>query len=207
MNLRSFVFALVLVAAFPLAALAADKPVAVVSLGELKNQLSSLQGHISTTLASLDRLKAAGRDGAALDKAYGDFAERFKALDGQVETIRRNAVVVKARAKDHHEHWQTEISGVQNPKIREKAQERFAEAREEFDKIIATAEETKQQLVPFLADLKDIAIYLEADLSQDAVKSLSNTIWKLGNKSKSVVGSIGDLNEQIERTIKAMPKA
>jgi len=38
------------------------------------------------------------------------------------------------------------------------------------------------------------------------VKSLSGTTWKLGNRSKSVVGSIRDVVEQIDRTIKSLPK-
>jgi len=184
---------------------AGQKPSTVVSLGELKNQLASLQGMISSTVASLERVKSAGDDGS-LGKASSDFTTRLKGLDNQVELIRRYAVTVKARAKDHYEIWQKEISTVQNPKIREKAQERFAEARKQLDKIISTAGETKQQLGPFLTDLKDIGIYLEADTSQDAVKSLSNTIWKLGNKSKTVIGSISDLNEQIDRAIQATPK-
>jgi hypothetical protein len=205
-------FVITLAAGLPLTALAAEnearqKPTALISLAELKNQLSLLRGHVSTTLAALARVKTAGRDGGALEKAQADFAGQLKALEAQVEITRTNAVLVKAPTKDHYEHWQKEISDVKNPQIREKAEERFAEAREQFDKIIATAEETKQQLVPFIADLKDVALYLQADLSQDAVKSLSNTIWKLGNKSKSVVGGIGDIIEQIDRTIKVMPKA
>jgi hypothetical protein len=155
----------------------------------------------------LERVKSAGRDDSALGKASSDFTGRVKGLDSQVELIRRYAVTVKAKAKDHYESWQKEISTVQNPKIREKAQERFAEARKQFDKIISSADEAKQQVVPFLADLKDIGIYLEADSSQDAVKSLSGTIWKLGNKSKSVLGSITDLSEQIDRAIQATPKS
>ena len=197
-----------LAALLPVAALAAEKQSsgkAVVSLSELKSQLSALQTHISSTMAALEGVKVSAETGG-LEKAAANFSTRFQTLDAQVERIRRDAVVVKARAADHYEHWQKEIAEVQNPKIREKAQARFASARQMFDKIIASAQETKQQSVPFLSDLKDIATYLEADLSQDAVKSLSSTIWKLGNKSKGVLGSISDLNEQIDRAIKAMPK-
>ena len=183
-----------------------QKPTTIVSLAELKSQLSSLQSMISSTIASLERVKSAGESGP-VGKASADFTTRLKGLDSQVELIRRYAVTVKARAKDHYETWQKEISTVQNPKIREKAQERFAEARKQFDKIISTAGDTKQQLGPFLTDLKDVGIYLEADSSQDAVKSLSSTIWKLGNKSKTVLGSINDLNEQIQKTIQTMPKS
>ncbi len=208
-GIQSYAICIVLGVVLPLGNLFSQnqRSSTVVSLAELKNQLTSLQGQISGTVAALERVKSSAEDDSALGKASSDFNSRLKGLDAQVELIRKYAVTVKARAKDHYEAWQKEISTVQNPKIREKAQERFAEARKQFDKIISSADEAKQHVTPFVADLKDIGTYLEVDTSQDAVKSLSGTIWKLGNKTKSVLGSISDVNEQIDRTIQAMPKA
>ena len=57
-----------------------------------------------------------------------------------------------------------------------------------------------------MADLKDINIYLKTDLSNDAVSSLSSTIWKMGDKARSVDGELADVCKQIERTIKKLPK-
>jgi hypothetical protein len=182
------------------------KPASTVSLADLKSQLTLLQDSIASTVNVLQRVKESASNEAALKKAAADFASRFKTLEAQVEAVRKQAVVAKAQSNQHYDSWQKDLTAVQNPRIREKAQDRFAESKEEFAKIIATANEAKDKALPFVSELKDIVLYLEADLSEDAVKSLSNDIWKLGNRSKSVIGSIGDVNEQIDRTIKSLPK-
>jgi hypothetical protein len=183
-----------------------EKPNTVVSLNELKSQLARVQDHIATTVSWLEQVKKTSKDPAALKKAATEYSNQFRALDAEVEKTRTMAVHVKARSNEHFESWQKDLSTVQNSKIREKAQERFTEAKEEFSKIIEQASEAKEQVLPFVSELKDIMIYLETDLSDEAVHSLSNTIWKLANRSKSVIGSIQDVNEQIDRTIKELPQ-
>ena len=56
-----------------------------------------------------------------------------------------------------------------------------------------------------MADLKDVKTYLSADSTPDAVNSLSNTIWKLGNRSRSVSGGIRNVIEQIDHTLEKAP--
>jgi hypothetical protein len=188
------------------AAAQAAKPTSTVSLADMKRQLTLLQDNIASVINVLQQVKESAKNPSALEKAAADFSNRFKALETQVETVRKQAVMSKARAKEHYDSWQKELTALQSPAIREKAQARFTESKEEFDRIIATAERAKEEALPFVSELKDIALYLDADLSQDAVRSLSNTIWKLGNRSRSVIGSLGDVIEQIDRTIKSLPK-
>ena len=93
-----------------------------------------------------------------------------------------------------------------NAKLREKAQERLTESQKEFDKIVVQATAAKEQVLPFVSAVKDIVIYLGADQSEEAVKTLSGDIWKLSNRSKSVNSSIQDVIGQIDRTIKSLPQ-
>jgi hypothetical protein len=211
MNMKNFmaklssalVFGAALVQPLSLAA-QNTKPSSVVSLADLKAQLTLLQSGISATMESLERVKASNDE--SLVRTAADFQNRFKQLELQVGTVRTQAVLVKARASEHYESWQKDLAGVQNPKIREKAQQRFTDSRKEFDKIVEKAEKAKEDALPLVSDLKDIVIYLQADLSGDAVKSLSNNIWKLGVRSKGVISKIGDVTEQIDRTIASLPK-
>lgn len=202
----SLACAIALIATLAPAARSAEAPATVVSLADMKTQLTSLQNQLSGTVAALEAVKSSAKNEAALTKSAADFAARFKALEAQVETTRKNAVVAKARAKEHYASWQKDLTTVQNPAIREKAQSRYTASQAQFEKIIAKAERAKEEALPFVSELKDIAIYLEADLTKEAVDSLSNTIWKMGPRAKSVNSTIGDVIEQIDDTIKSLPK-
>jgi cell division protein FtsB len=182
------------------------KPVAPVTLADMKTELISLQKRIAGTIESLEQAKACRRNDGALAKAIAEFRTRFNALETQVGTLQTQAVVAKARAREQYEVWQKDLASVQNPGIREKAQDRFAESKKEFDRIIEKAQAAKEQALPFVSELKDIAIYFEADPSELAVQSLSNTIWKVGYRSKSVIGSLKKVIEQIDRTLMSQPK-
>ena len=182
------------------------KPASVVTLKDLRAQLHQLQTDISSTVNTLNVVKQSAKKDADLAKAVAELGARFKALEARVETLRSNAITVKARVKEHYEAWSKELTAMQNPSLRERAQDRLTRSQKEFDKIVAEAGETKAEVLPFISELKDIVIYLDADTSEAAVDSLSSTIWKLGNRTKSVNGSIENLIEQIDDTIKSLPQ-
>jgi predicted nucleic acid-binding Zn-ribbon protein len=94
---------------------------------------------------------------------------------------------------------------MQNPKLREKAEKRYASTTREFEKISEKVADAKEEFAPLAADLKDIHTYLQTDLSRDAVSSLSNSIWKMGSQARSVDRKIEDLCDQIVHTMKKMP--
>ena len=95
---------------------------------------------------------------------------------------------------------------MQNPKLREKAQKRYTATSGEFAKITEKVDAAKEVFAPLAADLKDINTYLKTDLSNEAVSSLSSTIWKMGGSVRTVDKKLADVSEQIERTLKKMPQ-
>jgi len=185
---------------------AQDKKQVTVDLSEIRKGLTELQARVADNAAALEGVKKAAKSNSELKSAYGKFEQSFKKLETQIDTLRSQATQMRARADDHYKAWQNELSKMGNPKLREKAQNRFAEAKEEFDEIIVLAGEAKQQLEPYMADLRDVNQYLGVDLSPEAVKSLNNTIWKLGNKSSSVIASIQHVNAQINKALEAQPQ-
>jgi hypothetical protein len=188
------------------AAAQASKPASTVSLADLKTQFAMLQTEITSAVEALNYVKDSAKKPAELSKAAGILNRSFDALQTRVNTLQTNAVSVKARVKEHYEAWSKQLTAMGNANLREKAQERLTESQKEYDKIVAQATEAKEQVLPFVSAVKDIVIYLGADLSEEAVKSLSSDIWKLGNRSKSVNSSIQDVVEQIDRTIKSLPQ-
>ena len=184
----------------------AEKPSSTVSLADLRNQLAMLQTEVAGVVEGMNAVKGSAKKPAELSQAVANLGHSFDALQNRVNTLQTNAVTVKARVKEHYEAWSKQLTGMSNPNLREKAQERLTESQKQFDKILQEATEAKEELLPFVSSAKDIVIYLNADLSEDAVDTLSSDIWKLGNRAKSVNSSIGDVIEQIDRTIKGLPQ-
>ena len=187
---------------------AADaKPSAMVKLSELNSEVHMLRQNLSRTMSALEEVKAAAANNGDLTKAYGSFSSAYGDLETQVQKVREQGTAARARAKEHYEAWQKELTEMQNPALREKAQKRFTAASGEFQKINDRISDAKEKFAPLAADLKDINTYLKTDLSNDAVSSLSNTIWKMGGAAKSVDGKLADVNEQIEKTMRKLPQS
>ncbi len=195
-------------AGMPSWCLAADeeKPTVVVSLSQLNDEVHVLRNKLSNTMAALQALKDACSNGGDLTKTYSSFSDAFTALDAQATKIREHGTAAKARAKERWEVWQKELTAMQNPKLREKAQSRYTATQKEFDKIVERVDTAKEVFAPLMADLKDITVYLKTDLSSDSVSSLSGTIWKMGSAARGVDSKLEDVNDQIDKTLKKMPK-
>lgn len=177
-----------------------------VDLTALRKSLGDLQAQVSDTTSALEGLKRAGKEGGDLKKNYATFAEKLKTLESSLEKVRAEGTQIRTKTEEHYKAWQNELAKMGNPKLREKALNRYDDAKEEFDQIIVVAEQAKQEIGPFMSDLKDVGTYLKSDLSADALKSLSNSIWKLGNKARAVVGSLQHVSNQISRTLDQLPQ-
>jgi chromosome segregation ATPase len=208
MKLHNLTFLIATAAMLALQPMAAEKSAAAGSLStieKVRSDLVSLDSLVLATSDALQRVKDSAKNPGELKKALSNFDDQYSALEAKSENIRTAVVNMKARTKEYHEKWLKELENMQNPKLKEKATSRFTEVKEEFDKIMENGDEAKRAFVPYVADLKDVKTYLSADSTPDAVNSLSNTIWKLGNRSRSVSGGIRNVIEQIDRTLEKAP--
>jgi uncharacterized coiled-coil DUF342 family protein len=178
----------------------------VVSLSQLNNEIVVLRNGLGNTMAALEELKAAAAKDSELTKPFTSFSDSYASLEAQTAKLREQGTALKARAQEHWTAWQTELSSMQNAKLREKAQSRYSATVKEFQKITEKVDTAKSTFAPLMADLKDVNTYLKTDLSKDAVSSLSGTIWKMGNAARSSESKLADVNEQIERVLKKMPE-
>jgi chromosome segregation ATPase len=183
-----------------------EKPTVMVTLNQLNSELHILRENLSRAKGTLEQVKAAANNNDDLSKSFAAYSSAYGELEAQVAKVRQYGTAAKARAKEHWEAWQKELTDMQNPKLREKAQKRFTTTQSEFEKIVEKVGEAKEAFAPLAADLKDINTYLATDLSKDAVSSLSGTIWKMGNAAHSVDGKLEDVNKQIERAMNKLPK-
>ncbi len=182
------------------------KQTVVVGLTQWNNDISTLRTTLSGTIGALEEVKATAAKSGALAKPYATFSDAMAGLEAQVAKLRERGTATKARAKEHWAAWQTELTTMQNVKLREKAQSRYSATQKEFQKIQERVDAAKEVFAPLMADLKDVDTYLKADLSKEAVDSLSGTIWNMGRAAQKVDARLLDLNEQINRVVKKMPQ-
>lgn len=184
-----------------------EKPTVMVSLSQLNIEIRTLRENLSRTIAALENVKAAANKNADLSKPFANFSGAWTEFERQVAKVRQDGIATRARAKEHWEAWHTELIDMQNPKLREKAQKRYASTTKEFEKISEKVADAKEDFAPLEADLKDVHTYLQTDLSKEAVSSLSSTIWKMGNQAHTVDGKLADISKQIERTLNKLPQS
>ena len=191
----------------PVCAATEEKPTVMVSLSQLNTEIRTLRENLSRTIATLENVKAAANKDSDLSKPFANFSGAWTEFEKQVAKVRQDGIATRARAKEHWDAWQTELVDMQNPKLREKAQKRFASTTKEFEKISEKVADAKEDFAPLEADLKDVHTYLQTDLSKEAVSSLSSTIWKMGNQAHTVDGKLADISKQIERTLSKLPQS
>jgi len=183
-----------------------EKPTVMVSLSQLNTEIRTLREHLARTIAALENVKAAANKDADLSKPFADFSSAWTEFDAQVAKVRQHGIATRARAKEHWEAWHTELIEMQNPKLRDKAEKRYASTTREFEKISEKVADAKEDFAPLEADLKDIHTYLQTDLSKEAISSLSSTIWKMGNQAHTD-GKLADISKQIDRTLSKLPQS
>jgi hypothetical protein len=184
-----------------------EKPTVMVGLSQLNTEIRTLRENLSRTIAALENVKAAANKDADLSKPFTNFSTAWTEFDRQINKVRQDGIATRARAKEHWEAWHSELVEMQNPKLREKAEKRYASATKEFEKISEKVADAKEDCAPLEADLKDVHIYLQTDLSKEAVSSLSSTIWKMGNRAHTVDGELAEISKQIERTLSKLPQS
>jgi flagellar biosynthesis chaperone FliJ len=177
-----------------------------VGLKEIHGSIANVQAGISSTMSALSELKSAGKSGSSLSAKHAAFNKQFQQLQSTIEDTRKQGTLIRGKSEEQYKAWQEELAKMGNPKLRDKAMNRYEDAKEEFEEIIVISQEAKKDLGNLMSDLNDIATYLNTDLSKDALKTLSNTIWKLENKSRGVVASLQHVNTQIDRTLEELPE-
>jgi thioesterase domain-containing protein len=178
-----------------------------VTLAQINSEIQILRQSLSRTMAALDEIKVAANKERDLSIPFNTFDKSWSDLEAQTEKVRQHGTAARARVREHWEAWHAEITGLQNQKVREKAQKRYAVTSKEFEKINDKVADAKEVFAPLAADLKDIHTYLQSDLSRAAVSALSGNIWKMGGQARAVDSKLEEVCKQIERAMKKMPSA
>jgi len=76
----------------------------------------------------------------------------------------------------------------------------------EYNKFVDLVRKGRAEFVPYVLDIQDIIIYLDADPSEKALKTLSDPIWKLNDRAQSLMKKIDGIIKQLAVARAAIPQ-
>src|SRR5439155_6289434 len=112
-----------------------EKPTVMVSLSQLNTEIRTLRENLSRTIAALVNVKAAANKNGDLLTPFANLSRQWTQFETQVAKVRQDGIATRAPAKEHWQASHTELVDMQNPKLRDKAEKRYASTTKEFEKI------------------------------------------------------------------------
>jgi len=142
-------------------------------IAEFRDDIVNGKKSIDATMKSLGDVAASANTDPR--KAFEKFSKDVASLDSTAATVRKRSQDMQQQGQAYFKQWQKEMASVQNPEIRNLAEQRKAKLEETFSAIKKYTEPLKAQFDPWMSDLKDLQKYLSNDLTiagVDAAKGL-----------------------------------
>jgi hypothetical protein len=141
-------------------------------IAEYRDEVIHVKRAVDVTLRSMDQIEIAADTDPR--KAFEKFSGNLAALESAAVKAEKRGQDMKAQGKAYFAQWETQLAQLQNPQIKQLAEERKAKLWDAFDSIKKVAEPLKAQFDPWLSDVNDLQKYLNNDLTiagVDAAKS------------------------------------
>jgi len=175
------------------------------AINTLRNDVLNIKTSVDGSLKAMDDLAAS----ASTDprKAYEAFAKSVTQVENAGAKAKKNAEAMQAKGDAYFQQWETQISSVQNEKIRELAKERKAKLQESFANIKKSAEGAKETFPTFLSDLKDLRTLLSTDLTVQGIASAKSIFKKTKSEGVDVKKHLDELEAELNTVVAAITAA
>jgi hypothetical protein len=134
---------------------------------------------------------------AVLAPDVKDRRDAYKKLQREVtESEKKRAVVATRNGELNVEagrlfkNWEGSTAAIQDPELRQRSQERLAQAKKRYSEIQANGQGAARLYTPFMKALQDQVTYLGHDLNPSAVASLKPEADKLNVQAKELYSAI-----------------
>ena len=140
---------------------------------------------------------------AVLAPDVKDRRDAYKKLQKEVATSEKKRAVVSTRNGEMNveagklfKNWEGSTAAILDPELRERSQQRLAQAKKRYSEIQANGQGAASLYTPFMKALQDQVTYLGHDLNPTAVASLKPEADKLNVQAQ-------DLSSAIDKTTAA----
>ena len=134
---------------------------------------------------------------AVLAPEVKDRRDAYEKLQKEVTESEKKRAVVSTRngelnveAGKLFKDWEGSTAAIQDPALRQRSQERLAQAKKRYSEIQANGQGAAKLYTPFMKALQDQVTYLGHDLNPGAVASLKPEADKLNVQAKELYSAI-----------------
>jgi flagellar biosynthesis chaperone FliJ len=132
-------------------------------IADCRDEIIDVKKAVDTAMAALDKIVAQ----AAADprKAFKEFDKSVPKIEAAAAKARKRADEMRASGKEYFAAWEKGLAEVNDPKVRELAQQRKEKLQATFDNIKNHLTPAKEQFNSWLTNCKDLQKYLSQDLT------------------------------------------
>jgi hypothetical protein len=170
-----------------------------------RNDAVAIQDSIAATVAALDELV----EQAHIDprRPFRDFSRAVDEVEKANETALRRADAMRAEGKVFFDQWQQEISTISNPEARELAEERRTTLDRTFRNISHVSVEVRDELRPWLDNVRDLQTLLSNDLTVAGIDSARSLISTTKTDGAKLTLTYDTLIDELNSVLSAMTPA
>lgn len=128
--------------------------------------------------------------------AYAQLVQRIDVAEQQSQRFNEVVEPMASAAEPVFEQWQRDVTTIADERLRTRGQLRMTVAKERFDALLTSANDSREQLSAFVQSLRDHAKFLAHDLNPSALDEIQEDV-------KRVRVAAEKLDQELDRTLAA----
>jgi len=154
------------------------------SIAEFRDEIVNIRKEVEATVLALDKiLETANTDPR---KAFKEFDKAVPRVENAAQKAKKRSEDMKAKGKAYFEQWEKELATLNDPEIRQLAQQRKLKLQGTFDALRSVMEPARDQFNVWLSSLKDVRQYLSNDLTINGIDAAKELITKTKTSGREV---------------------
>jgi len=164
-------------------------------MAHLRKDIRDIQSAIDETTEALDAIVATAETDPR--KPFTRFDKAVDNLETADFKAKRSADEMRDEGKLFFELWQLDIANTRNEDVRKLAESRKTELSKNFQNISRISVMVKDDLNPWISDVRDLHKYLNNDLTPGGISAASDMIQKYTARGEAVKKSLNLLIEEL----------
>lgn len=178
------------------------------SLTKFRNQVIDVRLAGDETMAALDQVLS--KNPTDPDRPYARYSAHLAHLEKASKLASATAADMRAQGDRYFQKWERELLASSDPYVRQQAEQRQSQLRENFGRLRAAMDDARSHFAPWLKELQEIRGLLDPRFAIQGAGSAAPVIEKAkqeaGAAQKSLDAVIGELNA-IATTLAPVPAA